>query len=250
MSLKTFFIGMFASFGLAWMCMIAIPVAKTSARTPVKMNAEDDAAYYQHGVSGRILNGAEIYNANGCYTCHTQLIRPDYAGTEVWRKEGTAGRYHENQGENDPVDDIDTRRETNIDDYTGEKYANIGLMRMGPDLSNVGYRAESYGAKVNLTGEQWLLEHLFNPRNNHIRIGTHGEKLEMKWSICPAQRQMFEETPANGQNGFFAIIAPTEDGQIMLPKEDAHVLASYLLSLKRDDVLPASLSHAPTKEEE
>jgi len=250
MTLKTFLIGMFVSFGLAWMCMIAIPVAKSGSRPVVKMSDDDDAAYYQHNVSGRILNGAEIYSANGCYTCHTQLIRPDYAGTEIWRKDGTAGRFHVNQGEKDPIDDIDTRRETNVDDYTGEKYAQIGLMRIGPDLSNVGYRAETYAAKVNLTAEQWLLEHLYNPRNNNLQIGAHGEKLEMKWSICPAQRQMFDEVPTNGQNGVFAIQGKSDDGEIIEPQEEARVLVSYLMSLKRDDVLPASLSHTPATEED
>ena len=80
MTLKTFLIGMFVSFGLAWMCLIAIPVAKMAKRAPVKMNDDDDAPLYQHGVSGRILNGAEIYQSNGSYTCHTQLLRPTSNG--------------------------------------------------------------------------------------------------------------------------------------------------------------------------
>jgi len=238
MTLKTFLIGMFASFALAWICIIAIPVASMGNLAPVKMNDDDDAPLYQHGVSGRILNGAEIYQSNGCYTCHTQLIRPTYAGQQIWRK-GAAGIVN---------DDGDSRRETDIHDYDGEKYANIGIMRIGPDLSNFAYRAETYASQVNLTPEQWIFEHLFNPRNNDIRRGDSGEKLEMNWSVCPSQRAMFEPASSNGQVGTFVVLK--NDSDAFVPKEEARVLASYLLSLKRDDALPASLNHGPQEEEE
>ena len=250
MTHKIFLIGLFSSFGLAWMCMIAIPVATMAARTPVKMSAEEDAPYYQHNVSGRLLNGAEIYNANGCYTCHSQLIRPAYAGGEIMSKEPVAGQFHENQGGDDTIADIDTRRETSFNDFDGQHYASIGLMRLGPDLSNLGYRAEAYAAKVNLTPEQWIFEHLYNPRNNKIRIGKDGKPVDMSWSICPAQGQMFDEVPANGQDGVFVVHGASDDGQITQPNETARILASYLLSLKRDDALPASLSHVATDDEE
>lgn len=240
MTFKTFLIGMFASFALAWICLIAIPVASMGERAPVKMNDDDDAPYYDRGVSGRILNGAELYQANGCYTCHSQLIRPTYAGSQIFRDD-VAGVKN---------DDGDTRRETSYNDFAGEKYAQIGLTRMGPDLSNFAYRAEAYAAKTGLTAEQWIFEHLYNPRNSEIRLGSKGEKLDMSWSNCPSQRQMFETVDAVGQKGGFSLSAKAEDGQAILPKQDARVLASYLLSFKRDDALPASLDHAPQEEEE
>ncbi|NWK55219.1 cbb3-type cytochrome c oxidase subunit II [Verrucomicrobiaceae bacterium N1E253] len=240
MTFKTFLIGMFASFGLAWTCIIAIPVASTDARPPVKMNDDEDAAYYQHGVAGRKLNGGEIYKANGCYTCHTQLVRPTYAGSEIHR-EGIAGVKN---------DDGDTRRETSYADFTGEDFAQIGLMRMGPDLSNFAYRAEAYGSKVGMTAEAWIFEHLYNPRNNEIRLGKHGEKLDMSWSNCPSQKQMFETVDAVGQDGVFALTADAGEGRVIRPKQDARVLASYLLSFKRDDKMPKSLDYSGKDEEE
>lgn len=239
---------MFVSFGLAWTCLIAIPVATTAARPPVKMSEEADAPYYQHGVSGRLLNGAEVYNANGCYTCHTQLIRPAYAGDEISSKESVAGQYHENQGGDDSMADIDTRRETSYNDFDGEKYAQIGLTRMGPDLSNFGYRAKAYAAKVNLTPEQWVFSHLFNPRNGDLRLGKGGKPLDMTWSNCPAQGQMFEEATHNGQRGGFALL--DDERKAFLPKEQAQILANYLLSFKRDDELPSGLSHVATDDED
>lgn len=242
MTLKSFLIGMLASFGMAWMFVIAVPTAKMSQLAPVKMNAEEDAEFYQHRTSGRIRNGAEIYASNGCYACHTQLIRPTYLGRQIWRSD-TAGVVNIQES-------VDTRRETSRDDYNGEAYAQIGLMRMGPDLSNFGYRAEAYAAQAGITAEQWVAEHLYNPRNSKIRLGKDGEILDMGWSNCPSQPQMFEEAPMNGQGDSLALASKTDDGQQIIPAEQARVLTSYLLSLKRDDTMPESMNYSPKKTKE
>lgn len=235
MTHKAFLIGMPASFGLAWMCMIAIPAAKMSSLPPVKMSSEEDAEYYQHRTSGRILNGAEIYAANGCYTCHSQLIRPTYLGSQIFRKD-VAGVSNE---------EGDTRRETHYDDYTGEKYAQIGLTRMGPDLSNFGHRAEAYAAKTGMSAEQWVIGHLYNPRNGDLQLGDQGEKTDMTWSNCPSQLQMFEEKEFVGQGEPLAVVSDTVAMTQVVPREQALVLTDYLLSLKRDSILPESLDKSP-----
>lgn len=236
MTLKTFLIGMLASFGLAWMCVIAIPAAKMSTLPPVKMNAEDeDAPYYQRNTAGRIKNGAEIYAANGCYYCHTQLIRPTYLGRQIWRAD-IAGRV-------DKKEDIDTRRETSYHDYDGEDFAMIGRTRVGPDLSNFGYRAEKYAAAAGMSPEQWIVEHLYNPRNSALFVGDQGQKLDRDWSNCPSQRQMFEKVPTNGQGDSLAVSAESGDDTQVIAGEQARVLASYLMSLKRDDQMPDALKH-------
>lgn len=254
MTLKTFIIGMFVSFGLAWMCMIAIPVAVTGAGATVKMSDDEDAAYYQHKSSGRLLNGAEIYNGNGCYTCHSQLIRPTYAGQQIFRKESVAGRYYKSQGKDDPKEEIDTRRETSFDDYAGLKYAPIGLMRVGPDLSNLAYRVEDYATTVGMTPEKWLFEHLYDPRNEELRRGSNGEKINMVWSNCPSQKHMFKRVAKNGQGNSFAISKPCgkkhkKNNKVTIPDEEARVLVSYLLSFKRDDTQPDSLNYGKKDEE-
>lgn len=239
MTLKTFLIGMLLSFGLAWMCMIAIPVAKMGTLPPVKMSSEEDAEYYQHKTSGRMINGAEIYASNGCYTCHSQLIRPTYLGSQIFRKD-IAGVVN---------DDGDTRRETHYDDYADEKYAQIGLTRMGPDLSNFGYRAEAYGAQVGMSAEQWVIAHLFNPRSSELRRGEQGEKIDMTWSNCPSQLQMFEKKDLNGQGDSMALNIDRDAMTQVVPKEQARVLANYLVSLKRDSALPESMDYAPKEPE-
>jgi len=204
MTLKSFLLGMFVSFGLAWMFVIAIPVAKMGNLDPVKMTDEEDAAIYQRKFSGRVKNGAQIYAANGCYACHTQLIRPTYAGHQIWRDD-MAGVVD--------TDGNDTRRETTHYDYAGE---------------------------------QWFLQHLYNPRNNELRVGEGGEILDMSWSNCPSQGQMFKEQPITGQGDSLAL-SQTEDGDEIVPKEDARVLISYLMSLRRDDAVPDSMDFSPKK---
>ncbi|MGB0775034.1 MAG: hypothetical protein ACPG32_00830 [Akkermansiaceae bacterium] len=226
MTLKSFMIGMIASFGLAWVFIIAVPVAKLSALEPVKMNEDEDAPYYQHNYAGRVENGASIYAANGCAQCHSQLIRPEYAGQQLWKKDA-AGIYIKD-------DAIDTRRETSFYDYEGEKYAHIGRTRMGQDLMNVGYRAETYAAAYSkatgetMSAEQWLMEHLKNPRNNELQRGNSGQSQEMAWSNCPAQHQMFNDAGH--------------------PTYQAKALVSYLMSMKHDDAMPASMDYAPKED--
>lgn len=240
MTLKTFLIGMLVSFGLAWMCMIAVPAAKMSALPKVKIDPDDEeSANYQRMIAGRIHDGSRIYAKNGCYYCHSQLIRPTYLGRQIWRDDvaGVIG------------DDGDTRRETSYYDYDGEKYAQIGRTRMGPDLSNFGHRAKKYAQLAGMNPEQWVMEHLYNPRNNALFLGKEGQKLNRNWSNCPSQPQMFDEVPLNGQGGSLALTFGGSKTTEIVPNEQARLLAGYLLSLKRDDTLPKQIAH-PVKGEE
>ncbi len=237
MTFKSFLIGMLASFGSAWLFVIAIPTAKMGSLEPLKMSAEADAEYYQRKTSGRLLNGSEIYSANACYACHTQLIRPTTLGREIWRVDSA--------GICDPAVRLDTRRETSPYDFQGEAYAQIGINRMGQDLSNFGYRAEVYAEAAGMTPEMWVLSHLYQPRNSALHIGDGGQKINVSWSNCPSQPQMFDKTPLNGQGSKLAIATDLEDETQIIPSEQAIVLTNYLLSLKRDDALPEKLDHSP-----
>ncbi len=61
---------------------------------------------------------------------------------------------------------------------------------------------------------------------------------------------MFEKKDLSGQG---IALAPEIDREAMtqtVPQQDARVLASYLLSLKRDSALPESMDHAPKAKEE
>ena len=230
MSLRTFILGLSASFGIAWLAIIVVPFIKMRNLAPIQLNEATDGAtgIFYPKRTGRIANGALVYAENGCYLCHTQVIRPTYAGNDMYRENWGGLKADPDRG--------DTRRETNAYDFAGEKFAQIGVSRMGPDLSNLGRRVESIYA-AGKDPETWLFAHLFNPRQEPQR-----------WkSTCPSFRFMFTERPVTGNPSVDAI-AVLEGGKIeVVPNEDAKALVSYLLSLKKDQAVPAVLSFSPPK---
>lgn len=206
MNFKTFLIGLTAAFGFPWVFAIAIPyIQMANLESPAFTEAQDGFdGVYEFTRTGR-TDGAPVYAANGCALCHTQLIRPTYAGTDMYRKDWAGVPANAAEGIED------SRRETNPFDFAGEKFAYIGQGRVGQDLSNVAIRAGRYAAEDNITPEQWLLNHLYNPRDYDYK------------SVCPSVSFMF-------------------DGSADSPKPEAKALAAYLLSMRKDNPIPSSLN--------
>ncbi len=231
MSFRTFFLSLSASFGVAWLAIVIVPYFEMRSLEPVSMgeDATGTNAVYIPKRAGRIADGSQVYAANGCYLCHTQLIRPDYAGNDVFRSD-FAGFVDEKEG-------IDTRRETNAFDYPFEKFAHIGVNRMGPDLSNLAVRIENIYAKGG-SAEQWLYSFLYNPRHDAAR--SH--------SNCPSFRFLFDEKKVTGNISDEALPFRGENGEEIVPNPDGRALVSYLLSLKKDNPVPAVFDFKPAKE--
>ena len=164
------------------------------------------------------------FHAVGCNQCHSQLVRPTYAGSEMFREDwgGLAG---------DP-DRGDTRRETSVYDFEGEEFAFIGQARLGPDLSNLGRRLEARLGADDPTPEEWLYLHLYDPRGEAERAS----------SLCPSFRFMFEEIPVRGARRSDALPVAGDPAKQLLPKPEARALVSYLLNLRKDDKQPASMT--------
>jgi cytochrome c oxidase cbb3-type subunit 2 len=228
MSFRTFILGLSASFGIAWLAIVVVPFIKMRNLAPIALSEATDGAtgiFFPKRV-GRIADGALVYAENGCYLCHTQVIRPTYAGNDLYRPDWGGLKADPDRG--------DTRRETNAYDFFGEKFAQLGVSRMGPDLSNLGRRVEAEYA-VGGSPEMWLYKHLYNPRSEPIR-----------WkSLCPSFRFMFNEVPVQGQASHEALPFPSPEGTELVPDSDAKALVSYLLSLKKDQKVPAALEFAP-----
>jgi len=227
MTVKHFFYGLIFSFALPWLLVVAIPFETMRSLDAVEFNQERDerSGAYAPARSGRMSNGSIVYAAENCASCHSQVIRPTYAGNDLFR-EGWAGASK------------DSRRESNAYDYPGElngegkAYAHIGEGRNGPDLSNVGYRYEGE------EGYQRLLVRLFNPRSVQ---GNHE-------STCQSNPALFKSVDDKGQPDHRdALKVPTEEGKKILPKDRAFVLVNYLQSLKRDDQVPDSMNYNPRK---
>ncbi|QTN30812.1 cbb3-type cytochrome c oxidase subunit II [Akkermansiaceae bacterium] len=223
MSFRTFILCLSVSFGVAWLAIIIVPFAKMRGIEPLAVEEADGTnAVFIPKRAGRITDGAEVYAANGCYQCHSQLIRPTYAGNDMFRPDWAGLQFDEVRG--------DTRRETNAYDYAGEDFAQIGVARIGPDFSNLGRRIEANYAK-GVEPEQWLYSHLYNPR----------WKPDRRNSACPSFRFLFDIREIKGNPSDEALPFPVEDGMEIVPTPDARALVSYLLSLKKDQPVPASL---------
>lgn len=230
MSFRTFIIGLSASFGIAWLAIIVVPFIKMRNLAPIQLNEATDGTtgIFFPKRSGRIADGALVYAENGCYLCHTQLVRPTYAGNDLYHVDLAGLKADPDRG--------DTRRETNAYDFFGEKFAQIGISRMGPDLSNLGRRVDSNYA-VGKDSTKWLFAHLYNPRQEPQR-----------WkSTCPSFGFMFDEIPIKGNPSNDALSINTAAGTEVVPNSDAKALVSYLLSLKKDQAVPAVLNFGPPK---
>lgn len=229
MSFKSFSLGLIGSFLLPWLLIVVVPYATMQRIEPVEFNENDDGStgVYVPSRPGRVADGAKVYAANGCYVCHTQLIRPTYVGSDMWRDDW-AGRVV-------PDDQIDTRRETTVFDFNGEAFAQIGLNRIGPDLANIGHRVDAYVSGRDTTAEQWLYMQLYNARPR-----TYS-------SACPSGPQFFDLREKTGQRSAEALPVAAPEGREVVPNADARALVSYLISLKKDDKVPYSLNYRADK---
>ena len=230
MSQCKFILGLAVSFGLAWLVVVVVPFLTMRNLQPIPLTKERDgtSGVFYPKRAGRIVNGAKIYAENGCYLCHTQLVRPTYAGNDLYRAEwgGLA---------NDP-ERGDTRRETNAYDFEGERFAHIGTTRMGPDLSNLGRRMEAaVTAKGGGDPAALMYAHLYDPRRSP----------EQRKSTCPSHRYLFTRHEIKGQASADALPFGRTATTELVPGTDAKVLVSYLLSLKKDQPAPAALNFAP-----
>lgn len=232
MSLRTFLTGLLASFGIAWLAVVVVPYLKMNRLEPIAHQGSDaTGGVFFPKRTGRIVDGAKVYAANGCYQCHTQVVRPTYAGTDMFRKDWGGLKEDADRG--------DTRRETNAWDFQGESFAQIGLTRMGPDLSNFARRLQGLYLKKGESPEAWVHAHLYNARNNP----------ELWQSNCPPHPFLYEVREIKGQRSLEALAVPSPEGTEVVPSAEAKALASYLLSLKKDQPVPAALDFAPGQKE-
>jgi len=146
------------------------------------------------------LRGRDVYVSLGCVYCHSQQPRsPDQApdGVRGWGRPAIAA------------------------DYTYDAPHQLGTMRTGPDLLNVGAR---------LPSRDWHLAHLYQPR------------AIFDWSIMPSYPFLFQRKDSAGPEDVAvsmpAAFAP-ESG-VIVAKQDALDLVAYLLSLDRTYPAPAN----------
>jgi cytochrome c oxidase cbb3-type subunit 2 len=151
------------------------------------------------------------------------MIRPSQLGLDGWYK-----GWGQDQ-EARPV----AARPNVFRDYLSEKYALLGIQRVGPDLTNFGWRAPEAAA---------LHAHLYAPRSVH------------DWSTMPAYTQLYKLQKIQGPASDRALKLPKKfappAGFEVVPTPEADRLVEYLLSLKRDYPVPgqsAAVAASPAK---
>jgi cytochrome c oxidase cbb3-type subunit 2 len=136
--------------------------------------------------------GRAVYVSMGCLYCHSQQPRdeaqaPD--GERGWGRASVAG------------------------DYAYDKPHQLGTMRTGPDLMNIGDRLPSQG---------WQLTHLYQPR----AIAS--------WSIMPAYPYLFAHKDKADPGDVVVKLPPAYAPKtgVIVAKQDALDLVSYLQGMK------------------
>ena len=175
------FIGIFAAIGLSWAGLALGTNAQLGGLAPYYDQLENRA--FPERAPGIASRGKLVYEDLGCASCHTQAVRRPGFGSDQDRKWGDRQSYAR--------------------DYIHQERVQLGLSRIGPDLTNVGSRLKS--------------------ADDVFKLLYHGT------TAMPAYAFLFEERPALAQPSPKAV-GRSGDREIV-PTPRAEVLAAYLLSL-------------------
>jgi cytochrome c oxidase cbb3-type subunit 2 len=196
------FLGLFAALGLSWAGLAMGTRAQLGSLVPYYNQLENRA--FPERAPGIASRGKLVYEDLGCAACHTQAVRRPGFGSDEERKWGDRQSYAR--------------------DYIHQEKVQLGLSRVGPDLTNVGVRLKSADEVFKL-----------------LYLGT---------ATMPAYPFLFEEHPAHAQHSPKAV-ARAGDREIV-PTPRAEVLAAYLLSLSSPADYPVETADntiAPAKKE-
>jgi cbb3-type cytochrome oxidase cytochrome c subunit len=189
-----------------------------------------------------------VYRANGCAACHTEQVRQtgvacDVVMTDAGKKpvaltnliasltltnltksdadamadkiSGAGGKAEIHILATGP--DIQRgwgRRQSVAEDYLFDQPLQVGSLRAGPDLSNIGLREDA----------NWELVHLYAPA------------AAVTGSTMPAFRYLFEVRKIGNARSPEALVLPPqfapEAGWEVVPTPEARELAAYLSSLR------------------
>jgi cytochrome c oxidase cbb3-type subunit II len=193
--------GLFAAFTLSFILFVMFPQIHLGNLQP--QVDEEAGDIYPINAGGEAAQGREVYAANGCIYCHTQQVRDDADSPDIARGWGP--------------------RRTVARDYIYEQPVLLGVLRTGPDLTNIGTRKDPKDAFK--YSAAWHYQHLYDPRT--VSPG----------SIMPSYAYLFERRKILGQRAADALelkgSAAPEAGWEIVPGPQARALVGYLMSLDR-----------------
>lgn len=208
------FLGVLATLSASWYGLVVAPRLQLGNLAPHPTTNEVGVVSYLPGErDGLARQGAEIYRAQACAECHTQQVRPSDEGSDLARGWG--------------------QRRSVARDYVFDSPAQLGALRVGPDLANFGER---------LGTNAFPLLRLYNPR-----LLTNNAA-----SLCPGAPYLFDirnlrDVLASTQALSLTGEASPKLGTQLVPSLRALQLAAYLGSLRQSTELPEA--PLPQKEE-
>jgi cytochrome c oxidase cbb3-type subunit 2 len=183
------FLGAFLALAFSWTGLVLTNQVGYGSLAPHFDDTENKA--YPGQMPGPAAQGALVYQDLGCAYCHTQQVRGGAQGADVARKWGTRDSYAR--------------------DYLRDTRVELGDLRIGPDLRNVGTRDTDATA---------LYLHLYDP--------VHAMPA---WAM-PSYNFLFQTRKITGEPSPLALKVPVADGFEVVPSPRAVSLVAYLLNLK------------------
>jgi cbb3-type cytochrome oxidase cytochrome c subunit len=122
-------LGILATLAFSWLGLAYIPDLQIGHLDP--QSDEEGTDIYPMPKSGMAERGRRIYVANGCFYCHSEQLRADYAASDIDRPRDAASSPPAKWGD----------RRSAPRDYIFDRPALLGKMRLGPDLANIGKAA-------------------------------------------------------------------------------------------------------------
>ncbi len=119
-------LGIFGTLAFSWLGLAYVPNWQIGHLDP--QSDEEGTDVYPLPKSGMAESGRKVYVANGCFYCHSEQVRADYAASDIDRKWGD--------------------RRSAPRDYIFDRPVLLGKMRVGPDLANIGKRAPADDANA------------------------------------------------------------------------------------------------------
>ncbi len=246
------FVATFVALGASWCGFVLAPLLQLGgAKQTVVLQTTDNWPLQRTGAA---TLGLQVYRANGCAACHTELVRQTGVAFEVLLTSAgnnpaavsnlisnlkLAGLTKEEADDaNAKITAIGGKVETRLTatgadiargwglrqsvaaDYLYDQPVQLGSLRAGPDLANIGVRAPDLN---------WQLLHLYAPKAVNPN------------STMPSFKFLFEVRKIGNAPAPDALHLPKEfaaaDGYEIVPKPEAIELAAYLLSLKANQPL-------------
>ena len=243
------FLAAFFALGTSWLLFVLEPQLELGGAKQVAILNSSDVYPLQR--TGAATLGLQVYRANGCAACHTTQVQQDKTVCDVVLANAGPhadavsnllatlkldGLTEEEAGKaSDQITALGGKVETHVipvgtdiargwgtrhsvaEDFLYDYPVQLGSLRAGPDLANVGAR---------LPDANWQFLHLYAPQ------------AVMKGSLMPSFRYLFTTQKIGNAPAPDALKLPKElapaDGYEVVPTTKAKELVAYLLSLNAE----------------